>query len=123
MIMFEGEEDAQIIALAKRLLKENESTEEELLESYKQVIRYADRRYYIDNESIIPDSDYDRLFSLLKELEKKHPEWIEPDSPTQRVPLGLSEKFPPVAHIVPMLSLDNTYNAGDLKDWDRRCRQ
>lgn len=121
--MFEGEEDAQIIALAKRLLKENESTVEELLESYKQVIRYADRRYYIDNESIIPDSDYDRLFSLLKELEKKHPEWIEPDSPTQRVPLGLSEKFPPVAHIVPMLSLDNTYNAGDLKDWDRRCRQ
>ncbi len=59
----------------------------------------------------------------LKSLEEKYPESVTPDSPTQRVSKGLSERFPTVSHLVPMLSLDNTYNAEDLTDWDRRCRE
>src|SRR5690606_17524168 len=52
-----------------------------------------------------------------------NPHLVTADSPTQRVAMGLSEKFPPVSHLVPMLSLDNTYNESDLRDWDRRCKE
>jgi DNA ligase (NAD+) len=56
-------------------------------------------------------------------MEKEHPELIIPTSPTQRVAKGLTKDFPTVAHLVPMLSLQNSYNAEDLLDWDRKCRE
>lgn len=121
--MHDRKADADWADWARTLLKGGNYSEEELLGFYKEVIHYADRKYYIDNESIITDQEYDQLFAALRDLEEKHPEWVEADSPTQRVPLGLSEKFPTVSHLVPMLSLDNTYNADDLREWDRRCRQ
>ena len=86
-------------------------------------IRRHDFLYYIQNEPEISDQDYDKLFTELKALEAQHPEVVTPDSPTQRVagrPLG---EFVTVRHAIPMLSVDNTYNAEELKAFDERVRK
>jgi DNA ligase (NAD+) len=89
----------------------------------RECIGYADWKYYVQSEPVFADSEYDALFKQLKHLEDKFPELLTADSPTQRIARGISERFPTVNHLVPMLSLDNTYNAEDLTDWDRRCRE
>jgi DNA ligase (NAD+) len=86
-------------------------------------IRRHDFLYYIQNEPEISDQDYDELFAELKALEAQHPEVVTPDSPTQRVagrPLG---EFATVRHAIPMLSVDNTYSADELKAFDERVRK
>jgi len=86
-------------------------------------IRRHDYLYYIQNQPEISDQDYDKLFAELKALEAEHPEIVTPDSPTQRVagrPLG---EFATVRHAVPMLSVDNTYSAEELKAFDERVRK
>jgi len=86
-------------------------------------IRRHDYLYYIQNQPEISDQDYDKLFAELKALEAQHPEIVTPDSPTQRVagrPLG---EFVTVRHAVPMLSVDNTYSAEELKAFDERVRK
>ncbi|HUX85219.1 MAG TPA: NAD-dependent DNA ligase LigA, partial [Chitinophagaceae bacterium] len=75
------------------------------------------------SDPVLSDAEYDRLFAALKALEASHPEVVEADSPTQRVAGGLTRAFPPVAHRVPMLSLENSYNEQDLTDWDKRARE
>lgn len=89
----------------------------------RQVLRFHDWRYYVASDPVIADFDYDRLFKRLRELEELHPEFQTPDSPTQRVAQGLTKDFPPVAHLVPMLSLANSYNADDLNDWDASLKK
>ena len=89
----------------------------------REIINYADWKYYVQSESPLADAAYDTLFRQLKDLEEAFPEQVSEDSPTQRVAKGLSERFPSVSHLVPMLSLDNTYNADDLNDWDRKVRE
>jgi len=86
-------------------------------------IRQHDRLYYVENQPQISDQQYDTLFAELKKLEAEHPELITPDSPTQRVagrPLG---SFATVRHAIPMLSVDNTYNAEELRAFDERVRK
>jgi DNA ligase (NAD+) len=74
-----------------------------------------DRRYYVELAPTIPDVEYDRLYRELRELEAAHPDWIDPNSPTQRVaPMPISA-FPKVVRDVPMLSLDNTYSLTELQ--------
>jgi DNA ligase (NAD+) len=80
----------------------------------------ADYRYYILNSPSIDDYTYDMLMKELVELEKKYPELNSPDSPTQRVGSDISNQFPTVIHDSPMLSLSNSYNEGDLDEFDRR---
>jgi len=108
---------------AKRLLKSDAGDPETTIRQLREVINYADWKYYVESDPVLADVEYDALFRRLKELEDQYPEHVTPDSPTQRIALGLSEKFPAVRHLVPMLSLDNTYNAEDLRDWDRRCKE
>ncbi len=86
------------------------------------LIEKLDHAYYVQAEQLIPDADYDRLFKELQALEAAHPALRSADSPTQRVARGLSDDFPSVDHAVPMLSLDNSYNAEDLAEWDRKVR-
>ncbi|MBS1615468.1 MAG: NAD-dependent DNA ligase LigA [Bacteroidetes bacterium] len=86
------------------------------------VLRWADWRYYVQSDPALADFEYDTLFKKLQALEARFPGNSTPDSPTQRVAKGLSERFPTVSHLVPMLSLENTYNAEDLRDWDRKVR-
>jgi DNA ligase (NAD+) len=93
------------------------------VEELRQVLRFHEYRYYILNDPLIADAEYDQLFKALEKLEQEDPSVITPDSPTQRVARELTKDFPKVAHLVPMLSLDNSYNAEDLVDFDRRTRE
>ncbi len=92
-------------------------------ELLRDVLRFHEYRYYVLDAPLIADYEYDQLYKSLEAIEKEHPELIRPDSPTQRVANGLNSAFPTVSHLVPMLSLDNSYNAEDLIDWDRRVRE
>ena len=116
--------EQQLFAQAKQLLAQSATTHnKDFAAQLRQVLQYADWKYYVQDDPSLADFEYDTLYKKLKQLEDEHPELITPDSLTQRIAKGLSEKFPSVSHLVPMLSLDNTYNADDLRDWDRRCRE
>jgi DNA ligase (NAD+) len=74
-------------------------------------------------DPLITDFEYDTLYKLLEKVEKEHPALVTKNSPTQRVGAGLIKDFPKTQHLVPMLSLENSYNAADLLDWDRKARE
>jgi DNA ligase (NAD+) len=77
-------------------------------------------RYYVLDDPSVPDAEYDRCLRQLQEIEAEHPELVTADSPTQRVGAGPLEQFSQVAHEVPMLSLDNAFDAGELAEFNRR---
>ncbi|PIU42167.1 MAG: DNA ligase (NAD(+)) LigA [Candidatus Omnitrophica bacterium CG07_land_8_20_14_0_80_42_15] len=93
------------------------------LEKLKKEIRRHDRLYYVENRPEIDDSEYDKLMRQLKDLEGQFPDLITPDSPTQRVGGEPTKVFPQVKHLVPMLSMDNTYSPEELKEFDQRVRK
>lgn len=105
------------------LLKQLPAIQESEVEVLRDALRFHEYRYYVLDAPLIADYEYDQLYKGLEAIEKSHPELIRPDSPTQRVASGLNSAFPTVSHLVPMLSLDNSYNAEDLIDWDRRVRE
>lgn len=79
--------------------------------------------YYVLDQPTVTDAYYDQLYEELLALEEKHPEYILEDSPTQRVGAEPLDSFQKVEHIVPMLSLSNAFNEGDLRQFDRRVRE
>ncbi len=93
------------------------------LETLRSVLRFHEYRYYVENDPLLADGEYDQLFKMLEAAEKDHPDWITKDSPTQRVGKSLNGNFMTVPHLVPMLSLDNSYDSADLKDFDRKVLQ
>lgn len=121
--MYQPAEEQRLASWAKELL-ENKDKEEasSRIVRLRAVINYADWKYYVQDNPVLADREYDQLFRQLKEWEAADPGLVTPDSPTQRIASGLSERFPTVAHLVPMLSLENSYNPEDLREWDRRCR-
>lgn len=88
-----------------------------------EIITYHEWRYYVKNDPVISDYEYDHLYKKLEALEVDYPELVTKNSPTQRVSSDLTNEFPSVEHLVPMLSLDNSYNAEDLKDFDERVKK
>lgn len=92
------------------------------IEELKELIRKYDYHYYILSEPLISDIEYDTLYKELEQLELQNPEYISPDSPTQRVGSDLTKEFKPYQHTIPMLSLANTYSQGELLDFDRKVR-
>ena len=95
----------------------------EKVEKLRKLIRRHDHLYYVLNAPHIPDREYDRLYDELKDLEKAHPELIAADSPTQRVGGEPLKNFPVVKHMTPMMSLDNTYSADEVREFDKRVRK
>jgi DNA ligase (NAD+) len=89
----------------------------------RESLRFHEYRYYILNDPLISDFEYDNLYKELEKIESENPSLINADSPTQRIAKGLTKDFPTVQHLVPMLSLENSYNAEDLIDWDRKARE
>ena len=79
--------------------------------------------YYVLDEPIVPDAEYDRLMRELIELENKYPDLVNPESPTQRVGAKPLDAFAEVKHIVPMLSLNNAINEQEMIAFDRRVRE
>jgi DNA ligase (NAD+) len=93
------------------------------IENLRAVLRFHEHRYYVINDPLVGDAEYDRLFKALQKLEAKDPSLVTSDSPTQRVGSSLNDGFKTVQHLVPMLSLDNSYDANDLYDFDRKARE
>jgi DNA ligase (NAD+) len=93
------------------------------LDALRDQIRYHEHRYYVLDDPEITDAEFDRLMNELKAIEAEHSELVTPDSPTQRVGGKPREGFVKVPHSSPMLSLDNTYNEQELRDWERRVHE
>jgi len=93
------------------------------IEELRRLIEYHNYRYYVLDQPEISDEEYDRLFRELVELEKQFPEFITPDSPTQRVGAPPLEAFPEHTHREPMLSLDNAFSEEELLEFDQRVKR
>jgi DNA ligase (NAD+) len=89
----------------------------------REEIRRHEELYYIQSSPEISDEAFDQLLHELERLEADHPDLVTPDSPTQRVAGRLTEGFPTVEHLAPMLSLDNAYDEDDLRAFDERLRR
>ncbi len=102
------------------LLKMDEAQLRRRYEELKREIHYHNYRYYVLNAPVISDYEYDRLMQELRWIEELHPEWVTPDSPTQRVGAPPAEGFRKVRHPVPVLSLANAFSDEDVQAWFRR---
>lgn len=91
--------------------------EQDRILNLRKELHEHNRRYYVLNQPIISDQQFDFMMHELQELEARHPELADPNSPTQRVGSDLNQQFKQVAHKFPMLSLANTYNADDVREW------
>lgn len=95
----------------------------ERAEVLRREIELHNYHYYVLDEPVIPDSQYDRMVRELEKLEEQFPELVTPYSPTQRVGGRPREGFTTLRHLSPMLSLANAFSEGELRDFDRRVRQ
>jgi len=93
------------------------------IEKLREEIRYHDYRYYVLNEPVISDAEYDRLMRRLQELEEKFPDLVTVDSPTQRIGAPPREEFGTVKHSIPMLSLANAFEENEVYEFDRRVKR
>ena len=100
-----------------------QQSSEKAINNLRDKIRRHEDFYYLDDNPEISDREYDELIEKLRQLEQKHPEFITPDSPTQRVGGRPAEGFPEFVHRRPMLSLDNSYGIEELRAFDERCRK
>ena len=98
-------------------MDEKERNEKERIVELRQQLHQHNIHYYVENQPVISDQDFDYMMHELESLEKAHPEMYDPNSPTQRVGSDLMGGFQSVAHRYPMLSLANTYNQQEVADW------
>ena len=85
----------------------------------------CEHAYYVEAEPLVPDADYDRMYRQVVECERAHPDWVTPDSPTQRVGAALPEgsKFERLPHAVPMISIESLFGDDEVRDFDARVRK
>jgi DNA ligase (NAD+) len=125
--MYSPAQQRHFADLSKKLLQETTSlfpaAPDQLASDLRTVLNYHDWRYYVQHNPVVSDYEYDMLYKKLQALEHEHPELVTPDSPTQRVASDLTESFASVPHLTPMRSLENSYHAGDLRDFDLQVRK
>ena len=125
--MYDPTTQRQLFDLSKSLLETPIATNIDAastqVDDLRKALRFHEWKYYIQNDPLLSDYEYDQLYKKLQALEKKFPQLTSPDSPTQRVSKDLIDDFNTVEHLSPMLSLDNSYNAEDLRDFDERVRK
>ena len=117
--MFDKKQTTALQQLTTQFLKGGHSD----IENLRNILRFHEYRYYVQNDPLISDFEYDTLYKQLEKIENENPGLVSADSPTQRVGKGLIKDFPKVQHLVPMLSLENSYNADDLIDFDRKAKE
>jgi len=93
------------------------------IESLRRELEQHNYNYYVKSAPTISDFDFDTKLRQLQELEAAHPEFFDPNSPTQRVGSDIASGFEQVAHVYPMLSLGNTYSEGEVQDFYERVRK
>ena len=113
----------QIQALQKITKDFIESPHNIDLAALRNVLKFHEYQYYVLSNPLIADYEYDLLYQQLIALETASPHLISKDSPSQRVGNSLNNQFQTIPHLVPMLSLENSYNAEDLNDFDRKARE
>ena len=121
--MYSPEETKELQQATAGFLQQQIPADPTHIQLLRSVLRFHEYRYYVLNDPLVSDYEYDTLYKALVALETADPTLVTPDSPTQRVGKGLTKVFPTVQHLVPMLSLENSYDAEDLKDWDRKVRE
>ena len=123
--MYQKTENTSLQAATQEFLKKkaDHAYLKKNIGTLRDVLRFHEYRYYILNDPLVSDHEYDVLYQALADLEKDDPSIVSEDSPTQRVAMGLTPAFPTVHHLVPMLSLENSYNEEDLADFDRKARE
>lgn len=99
------------------------SSQHQRYEMLNQLIRYHGYRYHVLDAPVISDYEYDQLVNELRQIETEHPDWITPDSPTQRAGAPPLDKFIKVKHPAPILSLANAFTATDVEAWYERIRK
>ncbi len=104
-------------------IEDSRSIDQVYIDQLISVLVYHEWRYYVNSDPVITDYDYDRLFKKLQQIELDHPNFNFAASPTKRVAKGLNDSFPTVRHLIPMMSLENSYNAEDLFDFDKKAEQ
>lgn len=98
-------------------------TTEEKIHQLREELRQHNYNYYVMNQSVISDYDFDLKLRELQDLEENHPEYYDSNSPTLRVGGGITKKFKTSTHQYPMYSLSNSYSKEDLEDWEKRIKK
>jgi len=106
-----------------KVLDMNEAQAQKKIEKLREEINYHNYRYYVLDDPVIADADYDQLMRELENLERQFPRLVIPTSPTQRVGAPPLEKFEEIRHTVPMLSLANAFDAEEVRDFDGRVKR
>ena len=118
--MYKSAQIKKYQSLTKQYLAQPNAIE---LNTLKELLKFHEYQYYVANEPFISDYEYDQLYQQLITIESANTSLISKDSPSQRVGNSLNNSFETVAHLVPMLSLENSYNAEDLYDFDRKAKE
>lgn len=125
--MYSAPEQKTLFENSKQFLKTPTAQTAELAQvqiaQLSDIIVYHEWRYYVLDQPVLSDFEYDNLFKKLEALEAAFPMFLKPDSPTQRVSNDLTESFETVRHLTPMLSLENSYNEEDLNDFNERIKK
>lgn len=100
--------------------KMNRSELQARIDDLKKEINYHNYRYHVLDDPVISDFKFDQLLNELREIEKANPEFVTPDSPSQRIGGAVSEKFSRIEHPAPILSLANAFSAEDIRSWHGR---
>lgn len=119
--MYSSDMHRKYLELTKKYLETPASIKD--LSSLRELIIFHERKYYLDNDPLISDFEYDTLYKQLEAIEESFPDHITTDSPTQRVSVDITDEFRKVTHTVPMLSLDNSYNEEDLLEFDKSVKK
>ncbi|NCX40345.1 MAG: NAD-dependent DNA ligase LigA [Burkholderiaceae bacterium] len=105
------------------MLSQHRSSAADRYHDLQRELARLEHAYYVLDQPLVPDAEYDRLYRELLDLEAQHPDWVTPDSLSQRVGGAPLKEFMEVRHSVPMLSLNNAFEESELIGFDRRCRE
>lgn len=126
-MLYTNKEQKELFEATKQLLDtpnaQTEAVARQQVQQLSSLITYHEWRYYVLDNPVVSDFEYDTLFKKLEALEAAFPQLLKADSPTQRVSNDLTNEFETVVHLTPMLSLENSYNAEDLNDFDTRIKK
>ncbi|MGH7831054.1 MAG: DNA ligase LigA-related protein, partial [Candidatus Binatia bacterium] len=111
-----------VCAIFQPMMSAREQAKKEIMRLREEIERH-NYHYYVMDNPVISDAEYDRLFRRLVELEKKYPEFVEPDSPTQKVGASPLQKFGTVRHSLPMLSLNNANSREEMEEFEERIKR
>jgi DNA ligase (NAD+) len=124
IMRYDSQKARQLTALTVQYLSNPlELKAEQSMNELKEILNFHEYLYYVLNQPVISDYEYDLLYKQLQKIELENPNLISPDSPTQRISVDFTGELDTVPHYSPMLSLENSYNKEDIVDFDNQVRK